>query len=180
MRVSVMLMLAAFPLVSCASLSEDQCRDGNWRAIGVSDGAVGRSANYISQHNKACGKIDVVPDVNAWLAGRTEGLRSYCTPANAYKVGRSGNTLSSVCTGPQLAALTQANITGRQYHNLTSQISDLRAQADDLRIQIRRISELADEDKLRERSRLRRELARTESRKKDLEFERIPYSELAQ
>lgn len=175
MRMSVVVVLAALPLVSCASLSEDQCRAGDWRGIGVTDGAAGRSTSYISRHREACGKIGIVPDTTAWLAGRSEGLLRYCTPANAYKVGRSGNTLSPVCGDPQRAVLTRANIIGRQYHELTRQIGELRSQADDLR---ERIGELEGEDEFRERDRLRRDRRRIENRIQDLEFERIRYSAL--
>ena len=64
MRFGILLaLLSAMILSSCAPLSEDECRAGNWQAIGQADGAEGRDLNYIDQHAEACAEYGVAPDV---------------------------------------------------------------------------------------------------------------------
>ena len=102
MRVLYSLILL-IPLTACASLSEDECRAGDWATIGFEDGAQGRDAAFIGEHREACAEYGIAPDLNAWLAGRERGLLSYCTVDRAYSLGRSGRPVANVCP----ATLTQ-------------------------------------------------------------------------
>lgn len=119
-------------LAACASLSEAECRGGDWRGIGFSDGASGRTADHIAAHRKACADLGITPDVTAWNAGRKQGLRDYCTPANAYRVGRRGDSISPACSASQRAAMLPAYRDGSQYHDLGQQADELRRQISDL------------------------------------------------
>lgn len=123
-------------LAACASLSEKECLAGNWEEIGQRDGRAGRTADFIVNHAKACADTGVTPDRAAWERGRQAGLTAYCTPLNAYEVGRSGARLSPVCPAARLPVLEQANARGRRYHHLTEEIRDLRREADDIRARI--------------------------------------------
>jgi len=125
---SIVAVLAA--LVGCASLSEDECRAGDWRGIGFSDGAQGRAPDYVERHQKACAKLGVAPDVRAWLAGRQEGLSRYCTPAKAYAVGRGGRSIAPYCTSAQLSQMRPAHDRGRAYYEIEQ---DIAAERRDLR-----------------------------------------------
>lgn len=120
-------------LASCASLSEQECLAGNWEEIGQRDGRAGRTADYIVNHYKACDETGVTPDRAAWERGRQAGLRAYCTPDNAYDVGRSGRRLSPVCPAASLPALDRAHDRGWRYYRLTEEIRDLMREADDVR-----------------------------------------------
>ena len=78
--------LAAIALVaSCATLSEEECLEGNWREIGQRDGQAGRTASFIAEHAKACEKAGVVPNPSLWEQGRQAGLPAYCTPSKVYR-----------------------------------------------------------------------------------------------
>ncbi|MEM8956632.1 MAG: DUF2799 domain-containing protein [Pseudomonadota bacterium] len=166
-------------LAACEPITEDECRAGDWRGIGVADGASGRSPDRINAYAETCAKIGIVPDARAWRAGREEGLKRYCTPENAYRIGRNGTRLAPYCPAGQRAVLSQANITGLQYHELSTQIEQLGAQANDLDRQIRDISDFASEEELRDRRQLRRERSRIQERLRELRFQRIQYSEYA-
>ncbi len=63
-----------------------------------------------------------------WRKGRTEGLKQYCTPANAYSVGRRGQRLAPVCTGENLERLQIANDRGLQWHDIQRRIRDAESQ----------------------------------------------------
>jgi hypothetical protein len=102
-RVLVRVLLALLApavlaaLAACASLSEDACRAGDWRGIGLRDGAAGRADGYVANHAEACAEIGVIPDIVAWGAGRAEGLTLYCTPQNAFDIAARGSRINAVC-----------------------------------------------------------------------------------
>lgn len=176
-RFLFLLAGALVGLTACEPITEDECRGGDWRGIGVADGAAGRSPDRINTYAETCAKIGITPDARAWRAGREEGLKRYCTPQNAYKIGRNGNRLAPYCPAGQREALSRANVTGLQYHELSAQIGQLGGQVNDLDRQIRGISDFASDEELRDRRQLRRERARIEDRLRELRFQRIRYSE---
>lgn len=92
-----LLLLAPALLSGCASLSTDECRQGDWYGIGRHDGAAGYPASQFEHHRKACAEIGVLPQWSPYAAGRDEGLTTYCTPFNGYAVGRRGEAYRYVC-----------------------------------------------------------------------------------
>lgn len=156
-------------LAACASLSEDQCRAGDWRGIGFADGAQGRSPDHIARHQKACAKVGVTPDLQAWLAGRQDGLDRYCTPAKAYEVGRSGRSLAPYCTPAQLASMRPALDRGRAYYEIGQDIDAERRDLRDLDDLIRALPGDAGTERARlffERSRIERRVFMLENRQR--------------
>jgi len=128
------LALFALPLLAaCASLSEDECRAGDWHEIGVNDGTKGRTADYVRTHAKACADYGVRPDVKTWERGRQVGLTAYCTPQNAYREGSRGRRLSPVCPASDLANLLAANDRGLDLYDLESEIDAMDRQINDIR-----------------------------------------------
>ncbi len=120
-----LIFVAFLPLLaSCASLSEDACRQGDWASIGLRDGVNGQLESYINNHREACSEFGITPDVQTWLRYRAEGLKEYCTAENAYRIGRSGRDLNPVCEGNR-DALRLANFYGQRYYEIESQIDDL-------------------------------------------------------
>lgn len=156
-------------LVGCASLSEDQCRAGDWRGIGFADGAQGRAPDYVERHQKACAKVGVAPDVRAWLAGRQEGLSRYCTPAKAYEVGRSGRSIAPWCSPAQLAQMRPAHDRGRAYYEIGQDIASERQDLRELDDLIRALPADAGAARSRlffERSRIERRVVMLENRQR--------------
>ncbi len=126
----LILLLPLLTLLSCASISEEQCRAGDWGAIGLRDGQAGRNLDYINSHFKACAEVGVTPNKSQWLAGRAQGLPQYCTPENAYDLGRDGRSLNNVCPVPQARLLDRANSWGQEYYDIGQEKDELR---DDIR-----------------------------------------------
>ena len=89
-------------LVGCASLSEDECRQGDWASIGQSDGYAGYTMSRLQSHADACRKAGITPDAAAYTRGRQVGLRGYCTASRGFTEGRLGNSYAGVCP-PDLA-----------------------------------------------------------------------------
>ena len=123
-------------LAACATLSEDQCRSGDWYSIGRNDGANGRQANFITQHAKACRDYSIRPVVSEWERGRQDGLRQYCVPSNAYEVGPRGRHLSPVCPAADLPRLERANARGLTYHRITQDMREVQNDISSLNSQI--------------------------------------------
>lgn len=168
-----LLALAALAalLAGCASLSEGQCRAGDWRGIGFADGARGRTADYVAQHQKACAEFGIAPDVAAWQAGRVEGLAQYCTPQTAYREGRAGRGMAAVCSAGQVAAMREAYLAGQQYYELELEIAELRRD----RISVEAALDELGEDDADARRRLRRERDRIDDRVSSLERRQLRY-----
>ena len=122
MRYLAILLL--LPLAACATLSEDQCREGDWYAIGLNDGADGRSPDFIRNHAKACADYGVMPDRSLWEKGRQEGLALYCRPSRAWKEGARGRHLKPVCPPEIVPRLERANWRGLTYHRIGEDIND--------------------------------------------------------
>ncbi|MEM7074968.1 MAG: DUF2799 domain-containing protein [Pseudomonadota bacterium] len=158
------------------TVSAEQCQGGDWTSIGFADGKAGRSEGYMSRHREACAKLGIVPDTQAWLAGRERGLKSYCTPQNAYDVGRKGNELNTVCTGPSVTQLNRANARGIKYYAIGREISKLRTRSNDIDTKLLFLGTPQTAEQEREQRELRREQNRVKSEISRLELERIDYS----
>lgn len=115
-------------LPGCATLSKQQCMMGNWQTIGYNDGVAGHYADRLASHTKACAKAGVVPDYQAWELGRQQGLKQYCTSANAYVIGQRGRQLNGVCPAAILPRLQQFNAQGREYYSLSNQLTQEKKQ----------------------------------------------------
>lgn len=111
-------------LTSCATLSKEECKLGNWQAIGYSDGVAGYYPSRISSHAKACAKVNVTPNIQAWEQGRQQGLKQYCTQMKAYQLGKVGQYMNAVCPSSQIETLQKANAHGLEYYRLNQVISE--------------------------------------------------------
>ncbi|WP_316013205.1 DUF2799 domain-containing protein [Roseobacter sp. HKCCA0434] len=129
----ILSLVALTLLASCASLSEDECRLGDWRSIGFEDGSKGLQPDFVANHREACAEFGVSPDLNAYLAGRELGLREYCVPIRAYRLGREGRPISNVCPATIEPVLRDANAHGREYFRLSGEIRALEREIAELR-----------------------------------------------
>lgn len=172
MRRALLLVLAALGLGSCATLSEDSCRGGDWRGIGFRDGAAGRDAGFLASHAEACAEYGVTPDAAAWRAGRAEGLQAYCTPENAFEAGLGGGRLNPVCPADQRWRLAAAEERGLRLNGIEREIDALAAENAEDRARIDKLlkQELAPEDRRRVR-RLQRDVEDRERAIRRLERE---------
>lgn len=119
-------------LMSCASLTEDECRADNWESIGFIDGTNGRLQSFISQHGEACSDFGITPNTTEWLKGRLEGLKTYCTPQSVYEVGRRGREMNPVCSADQTSELKLANFYGLRFYEIDTEIDQLESELDDI------------------------------------------------
>jgi hypothetical protein len=137
------IMSLALGAAGCASMSRNECVTVDWRTVGYEDGVVGRSGDRIGSYRKACADHGIVPDLDAYQAGRAEGLREYCQPDNGYRLGSSGSGHGGPCPADLAPAFDAAYESGhdlyrRHYrvNHAQSQLASMRAQLGDLEHQI--------------------------------------------
>jgi len=120
-------LIAGFPLCAvamalllliqgCASLSKEECMVADWRLIGYQDGVAGKSSSVLGTYRKDCAEYAVVPDLDAYQAGRAEGLLEYCKADNGYRLGKSGRGYPDVCPSHLEADLRAAYNQGREIY----------------------------------------------------------------
>lgn len=126
------LIFAGLTLASCATLSEDACRGGDWFSIGVADGERGRTPAYLAEHAEACAKFGIAPVRSTWEQGRQQGLKSYCTVETHYQEGRRGRRLSLVCPAQDQERLAIAHAAGRSYWKIEQEIEELEDELDEI------------------------------------------------
>jgi hypothetical protein len=121
----ILSLSAGLLLSACATLNEEDCRQGDWFNIGQEDGAAGRQLGFLQEHAKACAEYGIRPDQSAWQRGREAGLPLYCRPERAFREGRRGKHLSPVCPASQLPLLERANARGLGLNRIEQEIRQI-------------------------------------------------------
>jgi hypothetical protein len=119
---TAMLVVLAL-LQGCATLDKDECMLADWRLIGYQDGVAGKSATQIGEYREDCAKHAVVPDLDAYRAGRHEGLQQYCTSSNGYRLGNAGRGFATVCPTALEGDFRDGYNTGRELYLARSAVN---------------------------------------------------------
>ncbi|MDZ7643905.1 MAG: DUF2799 domain-containing protein [Woeseiaceae bacterium] len=109
-------------LGGCASMSADECMLSDWHTIGYEDGARGYTADRLGEHRKACAKHGVAPDLEAYRAGRADGLREFCQPSRGFNLGAAGGRYYGVCSADMEPDFLDAYRNGQHLHTLRSNV----------------------------------------------------------
>jgi hypothetical protein len=119
--------VAASALAGCATLSQEQCLQGDWASVGFKDGEAGRAQSRLDDHAKACAKSGVVPQAAPYFAAREQGLKLYCTQDRGFSEGRTGQSYAGVCPpGPERGFLVGYG-DGQLVHAAVSRLSQARS-----------------------------------------------------
>ncbi|MCZ4271863.1 DUF2799 domain-containing protein [Maritalea porphyrae] len=124
------LLLAV--LAGCATLSKSQCQTGDWQSVGEADGRAGHSTARFSEHNEACSKHGISVDRSLYNKGHAAGLKFYCTPNNAAKVGLAGRSYNGVCTGEMGISFLRIYREANDVHSIDKDIESLQNQIETL------------------------------------------------
>lgn len=134
------ILFSGLLLISCQTLSKDECIAADWRVIGEQDGGNGYDAQRrFGKHVKACEKAGVIPDQTIWNEGYQRGLISFCTPLRGLSHGQSGGVYHNVCPPAVEGGFLNGYNLGRaenqkkaDIRNLESRISTAEREIDDL------------------------------------------------
>lgn len=110
---------------ACTSLSQDECRKGNWFEIGQIDGTKGRVLSAFKDQVKACNSYSSKPDIRLYKDGRTFGLARYCTSSSGFKAGRFSRTYQNVCPSESQGEFIKGYRLGTQLDQAESKLSDV-------------------------------------------------------
>lgn len=81
----------------CAAISEEECYTEDWYQRGLADGNNGLTASQLDSYMKICNKAGAPVSADAYLQGRNEGLRYYCTSDRGREEGLMGRSYRRVC-----------------------------------------------------------------------------------
>ncbi len=151
------LLLGGLTLSSCATMSEDQCKQGDWAGVGFSDGQNGYPASRLGKNAEACAKYNIAPDQTAYMQGRAKGLLNYCTPISGWRTGVNDNSYENVCSGPAEQAFLNGYRLGKEIAHARSDARDASSNKDVARLALEQAKKDDDKDALRDRLRMARE-----------------------
>ncbi len=104
-------------------MSGDECATSDWQMIGFEDGSRGYGAERLGEHRKACAKYGVTPDLQAYRAGREEGLQNFCQPARGFNLGTRGGRYNGVCSAEMEGDFVDAYRAGYRLYELQANVN---------------------------------------------------------
>jgi hypothetical protein len=141
-RLSRLALLPFFGLVlaSCATMSPEECKVADWTQIGERDGLDGRTLAQLNDRTEDCAKVGVSVNAQAYQRGREQGLRSYCRPDNALRVGLSGGFYAGFCPPETHAVFQQRYEAARYVHGLRGEVNNLDGRIEHLERRLRDVN----------------------------------------
>lgn len=118
---------ATLALVSCATMTKDQCLAGAWGEVGYRDGSEGQPMSLLADHEKACADHGVAPDLVAYRSARADGLNGYCRWERGFREGREGDAYHGVCTPAQEEEFLPAYRDGQLVHAAEQALTSARS-----------------------------------------------------
>lgn len=165
-------------LSACSTMSEEDCANADWVALGERDGRYGEAQSKYDQRREQCAKFGLAGSADDYDRGRSRGLRSYCTPEAGFDAGRNGRSYNGVCPAETEGAFLSEYRIGKQLHDLNAEvrraqesydsalnaIDDQREKMDRARTRLREegITDQERSDAQRDLDRARREIDRLE------------------
>lgn len=123
---------AALALVSCATMTRDQCLAGAWGEVGYRDGSEGQPMSLLAEHERACAEYGVAPDVVAYRSARADGLNGYCRWERGFQEGREGDAYHGVCSAAQEEEFLPAYRDGQMVYAAEQALANARSSVESL------------------------------------------------
>jgi hypothetical protein len=124
LRFAALCALVALALSGCAGMGKQECRALDWRTVGYEDGAAGRGIETLTGRRQACARHGVSPDLDAYRAGRDDGLVEFCQAANGFRVGARGREYGAACPDHLAPAFNDAYQAGRGLWRLETRLNE--------------------------------------------------------
>jgi hypothetical protein len=78
----------------------------------------------LGDHRRACAEHGVAPQTERYLAGRNEGLKSFCTYERGYSQGRAGQAYAGACPKEMAAGFVAGYQRGRELYELNRRLQE--------------------------------------------------------
>ena len=136
------MLLAVLIAGGCATMSESECINADWREVGRNDGLEGKRQTQLARHYDACIRYGITPDRDEYMSGRQAGLTIYCTQDSGYWEGRNGTGYQRVCPASSEPAFLTGYRAGQSVYDAIENIRSIRGQMESAKA---RIGSLEDE-----------------------------------
>jgi len=136
----VLILSISLAISACATLNKSECRNADWKIIGLEDGSKGRTTTYIGNHRKACAEHGVTPDLDSYQAGYADGLAQFCTAEVGFARGKRGNQYNGVCPVDLRGDFLYGYERGRELYLLHREISQINRHVENTRVQLEDIN----------------------------------------
>ena len=157
LRIIIVSSSAAL-LTGCASgpkISAEDCAGADWYTVGVQHGQAGANITEINPAIEACRETPTPVNIDRYKEGRTEGLKTYCTPLTILESAAQGKGDPYACdpVTPQLKASIDKGVATRaaisryqqyqaQYKQLTDQRAQIQAQLNEINQESQRLTQM--------------------------------------
>lgn len=128
-------------LTGCATMTAEQCVAADWQAIGYQDAMEGRASGHLGHHIEACSDHGIVANETAYTTGHAEGARAFCTPANGFRLGRSGGANNNICPDDLAGDFSVTYEAGRGLHTRQQTVSRAQSNLDSLERRMRNLEQ---------------------------------------
>lgn len=91
------LMMGLSACTTNPPLDRQGCENVDWYELGRRDGSQGLPVNVYESRRSECKLESDLALENLYLNGRNAGLVDFCTPANGFEMGRTGQIYYYVC-----------------------------------------------------------------------------------
>ena len=135
------LLLAVSLAGGCATMSESECLNADWRQVGHNDGLEGRRQTQLARHYDACIRFGITPDRDQYMEGRETGLAVYCTQDSGYWEGRNGAGYQRVCPANSEPAFMAGYRAGQSVYDAVEEIRSIRGQMESAKAGIDRLED---------------------------------------
>jgi hypothetical protein len=162
MKLKAMLLIAAVgamaALAGCETMSAEECAAADWGQLGYAD-ADANGQDRFANRAESCADKGYVADADAYRAGWSEGIRSFCQPYRAFAYARAGGGFNGSCPADLDEGFRYGYNDGRRVYQIQQDIQHARGQISNLESRRYQI----DED-VRDRERELREATTDEER----------------
>lgn len=122
----VLRLLPLLLCVGCATISKEECVQGDWYSIGVNDGQNGQlPTDAFRGYQKECAEFGITPDYKKYAEGHSQGLLFYCDYAHGEAHGRSGAEYNTACTGKLEPQFRQGYQQGHRWYQAKKAVDDI-------------------------------------------------------
>ncbi len=170
------LGMSAVFLVSCATMTPEECQRANWLDIGVKDGLSGEPMATLDDRIGICGKAGITVDTGPYVTGREQGLQTYCRIENAVTLGLNGSYYVGACPPMIDVEFRRRYELANAVYQARTELASIAARSDALQRQLHNIGRdelqrTIDTEKEEDRKRIRREFDDRRNRLRNELFE---------
>jgi len=147
MKSLFVLLLSSF-ILSCSTMSKNQCANADWYSLGYDDLLVkSRDNTYFYQREKACGKHKLTANKNEYLKGWNDAIIKYCSKDNLYNIGLKGYEFVNTCGEEKYDSLIEHYRRGKRLFEINKLINKNGVEINNLKYR-RNNSNLTDYEKM--------------------------------